>query len=219
MKVLIVIVCCLVTGVFGEDIGGKIVKTVDLEEASVADLVRFLRRNCGVTVSLRGQKDLEAVPKIYLKLRNVPLESLVEYAAMQTGLEYYLDKDMVYLGKNMRMPEQPVKKPDLLVAAMTVLLESSKIANFSVENEPLPEVFERLCRKTQRENNGVLLNFVILDYPAANKVLLNMSVKGSNVMGLMRIICLAGGLEYKIEPHAVVVFPKKTDKTPEKTEM
>ncbi|MCP3968091.1 MAG: hypothetical protein GY750_02095 [Lentisphaerae bacterium] len=83
----------------------RIIKLIELENASVPSVIKTLRRKYLINVMLRNtNNELSMLPPVSLKFRNVPIWVFIKYFCRDTGMKFMFKSESLYLGTNLKEP-------------------------------------------------------------------------------------------------------------------
>ena len=80
-------------------------KHVAFKNASIKQVINFLRKHLTLNVVLRLSKtEKKSLPPITFNFRYVPPAVVIKYACLASGLNYYYENDVLIIGKNLKIP-------------------------------------------------------------------------------------------------------------------
>lgn len=209
-----------------------IVPSLEFSDTPLSDAINFLRARCeeldtttkdaakkGVNILVVGE-DTEDI-LITLKLKNIPMLEALRYTATIVGGKMSIKRSVVVieLGKGTAAegaPELTAEQRKAGIKKLKEKLSSIQIPSLDLKNTPFREVLAFLQQRSmeldpEKDPAKKGINIVLEDGELAN-VEVTLRLKNLSLGDALYFCCAKAGLEYAVEPGAVVISQKKGDK-------
>lgn len=201
-------------------IDSLIVDKMKFADTTVQSIVNWIRmrskeldaKGGGISILLKiNPLNTESIPLVTMDFENISMGEIIRYVCLNCKLKYKIEDYVVIITDDDPGKDKPVAtaaNKDLQKKLSTLIID-----NLVFEDLPVSGCFNLIVAKSREldpEKTGVNI-FMNVSKQSMEKPL-TMDVSKIPVESLIKNICQATGLEYRIEKYAIMIFDKEPPK-------
>lgn len=206
-----------------KNLKAMVVPHIEFNDTAFSDAIAYLRHRIEKFEQTSGSSSGKSVPivvvgdqmrdvKITLRLKDVPMYEALRYTAALAGGQISIQHSAVMIEPANKAVNATAKASTKAMEIQKKKLESIQLAKVEFNNTPFGDAIAFLQSRSMATNvkgkeHGKGIN-ILVNVKASDQGRVTLNLKNLSLADALHFTCAAAGLEYAVEPNAIVISKK-----------